>query len=129
MSRHVLWRHSVVHWDVNNEQLHGQFFETSSGNPWILSYMFLETRARDSDVTLFLNDYNIVSSGVKTQVRVWNLLKTSLKVMKNFRSLSSRTSYRLTFSQYTGSSSTEQTLEVLEYKAILLESQISIPLL
>ena len=67
----------MVHWDVNNEQLHGQFFETSSGNPWILSYMFLETRARDSDVTLFLNDYNIVSSGVKTQVHY-------LKLAENF---------------------------------------------
>ena len=57
-----------MHWDVNNEQLHGQFFEQSSGNPWILSYMFNEVRARDADVVLFLNDYEIVSSSRMTQV-------------------------------------------------------------
>ena len=61
---------SIEHWDVNNEQLHGFFFELASGDPWILSYMFNGVRARDADVTLFLNDYNIVNLGLMTQVYI-----------------------------------------------------------
>ena len=54
----------MVHWDVNNEQLHGLFLEISTGDPWILSYMFKEVRARDADVVLFLNDFDTVSNGL-----------------------------------------------------------------
>lgn len=48
------------HWDVNNEMLHGSFFEDRLG-PDIRRWMFERTRAIDPDVQLFVNDYNIIS--------------------------------------------------------------------
>lgn len=48
------------HWDVNNEMLHGSFFEDRLG-PDVRRWMFERTREIDPDVQLFVNDYNIVS--------------------------------------------------------------------
>ena len=59
---------SLVHWDVNNEQLHGDFYEQKTRDTNITSQIFQEVKARDPDVTLFLNDYNIVNIGTYTQV-------------------------------------------------------------
>jgi len=50
------------HWDVNNEMLHGSFFEDRLGasiRPW----MFNAVKAADPDVLTFVNDYNIISGG------------------------------------------------------------------
>ena len=59
----------VVHWDINNERLHGTWFEESTGDPHLLEKMFRDVRTHDPNATLFLNDYNIVSDSRMTQVR------------------------------------------------------------
>ena len=48
------------HWDVNNEMLHGSFFEDRLG-PDIRRWMFDRARELDPDVDLFVNDYNIIA--------------------------------------------------------------------
>ena len=48
------------HWDVNNEMLHGSFFQDRLG-PDIRKWMFERTRQLDPDVKLFVNDFNIIS--------------------------------------------------------------------
>jgi len=53
---------SFRHWDVNNEMLHGSFFQDRLGAD-IRKWMFERTREIDPDVKLFVNDYNIISSG------------------------------------------------------------------
>jgi GH35 family endo-1,4-beta-xylanase len=50
------------HWDVNNEMLHGDFFERESGNPDITMDMFRQIHKWDDHPTLFLNDYNVISN-------------------------------------------------------------------
>ena len=57
----VLYNHySLEHWDVNNENLHGDFFERNTGDANITMEMFRQINMIDSDVKLFLNDYGIV---------------------------------------------------------------------
>ena len=59
----------VAHWDVNNERLHGIWFEEQTGDAHLLDTMFRDVRAHDPNATLFLNDYNVVSTSRMTQVR------------------------------------------------------------
>jgi endo-1,4-beta-xylanase len=49
------------HWDVNNEMLHGSFFEDRLG-PDIRQWMFERTREIDPDAALFVNEYNVLSA-------------------------------------------------------------------
>lgn len=49
-----------VHWDVNNEMLHGDFFARRLG-PDIHIWMFRRTRELDPKVRLFVNDHSVVS--------------------------------------------------------------------
>ncbi len=49
-----------LHWDVNNEMLHGSFFLDRLGEG-IRPYMFNQVKALDPEVTTFVNDYNILS--------------------------------------------------------------------
>lgn len=46
------------HYDVNNEMLHGSFFQTRLGDD-INAFMFKETARIDPGATLFVNDYNV----------------------------------------------------------------------
>jgi GH35 family endo-1,4-beta-xylanase len=52
---------TFVHWDVNNEMLHGDFFGQRLGG-WVNPWMFQHARSLDPNVKLFVNDYNVVSS-------------------------------------------------------------------
>jgi hypothetical protein len=52
---------TFVHWDVNNELLHGDFFGQRLGG-WVNPWMFQHARSLDPSVKLFVNDYNVVSS-------------------------------------------------------------------
>jgi len=52
---------TFVHWDVNNELLHGDFFGQRLGG-WVNPWMFQHARSLDPNVKLFVNDYNVVSS-------------------------------------------------------------------
>jgi endo-1,4-beta-xylanase len=49
-----------LHWDVNNEMLHGSFFKDRLGEP-IWAWMFKRTRELDPEVKLFVNEFNILS--------------------------------------------------------------------
>jgi len=49
-----------VHWDVNNEMLHGNFYGNRLGN-WVNPWMFQYAHTLDSNVVLFANDYNVVA--------------------------------------------------------------------
>ena len=51
---------TFVHWDVNNEMLHGNYFGDRLGN-WVNPWMFKHARLLDTNVTLFVNDYNVVA--------------------------------------------------------------------
>jgi len=54
------FRGRFVHWDVNNEMLHGTFFKDGLGES-IWPWMFQRTHALDPEVKLFVNEYNILS--------------------------------------------------------------------
>ncbi|XP_071097775.1 uncharacterized protein [Haliotis cracherodii] len=56
----------LQHWDVNNENLHGDFYEQKLKDPNITMWMFRETHKADPAVKLFPNDYNIVKSQLST---------------------------------------------------------------
>jgi len=49
-----------VHWDINNEMLHGSYFQDRLG-PSIRSWMFQAAHAIDPNCLLFVNEYNVVS--------------------------------------------------------------------
>lgn len=49
-----------LHWDVNNEMLHGSFFADRLGDS-IRPYMFNRVKQLDPSVKTFVNDYNILS--------------------------------------------------------------------
>lgn len=66
----------LPHWDVNNEQLHGDFFENKTGDPDYLTKAFQMAHSIDPSVKLFTNDYSVLASGELTQVRsnfVWGI--------------------------------------------------------
>lgn len=56
----------LVHWDVNNEVLHGDFFERKTGNVDITMDMFRNMSVADPNAKLFINDYAVLSSGTYT---------------------------------------------------------------
>ena len=58
-----------MHWDVNNEQLHGDFFENRTGDIDVLTKLLQEVNNQDSEAKLFLNDYNILNRGSSARVR------------------------------------------------------------
>ncbi|ESO88542.1 hypothetical protein LOTGIDRAFT_125701, partial [Lottia gigantea] len=51
----------LEHWDVNNENVHGNYYEERTGDVNITQWMFREIHKRDPDVKLFLNDFGIVN--------------------------------------------------------------------
>merc|ERR1712106_165407 len=53
----------VTHWDVNNEMLHGDYFERTLGNN-IRAEMFKWTKEVDPGCQTFVNDYEVLSGGL-----------------------------------------------------------------
>ncbi|MBN1392718.1 MAG: endo-1,4-beta-xylanase [Sedimentisphaerales bacterium] len=56
------FKDKFVHWDVDNEMLHGSFYKDRLGediHPW----MFQAAHAIDPNCKLFVNDYSVVSGG------------------------------------------------------------------
>lgn len=51
------YQETLLHWDVNNEMLHGSFFRSRLGED-IWRWMYERARAADPDCLLFVNDYN-----------------------------------------------------------------------
>jgi endo-1,4-beta-xylanase len=56
------FKDKFIHWDVDNEMLHGSFYKDRLGDaihPW----MFQAAYAIDPNCKLFVNDYSVVSGG------------------------------------------------------------------
>lgn len=54
------FRGKFVHWDVNNEMLHGDFFKARLGES-IWPWMFQRAHELDPEARLFVNEFNILS--------------------------------------------------------------------
>jgi GH35 family endo-1,4-beta-xylanase len=54
------FRGRFVHWDMDNEMLHGTFFKDGLGES-IWPWMFKRAHELDPEVTLFVNEFNILS--------------------------------------------------------------------
>ncbi|NQV33617.1 MAG: endo-1,4-beta-xylanase [Phycisphaeraceae bacterium] len=55
------FRNRFVHWDINNEMLHGSFYKDHLGED-IRPWMFKQAHALDPDAILFVNEFNILSA-------------------------------------------------------------------
>ncbi|ELT88419.1 hypothetical protein CAPTEDRAFT_222166 [Capitella teleta] len=55
-----------AHYDVCNEQLHGDWYEQKTKDPHYIDQMFLKSAAQDDTVDLCLNDYDVCSKGIFT---------------------------------------------------------------
>lgn len=64
----------LPHWDVNNENVHGDFYAQKLHDPDITVWMFNEAHNADPNSLLFLNDYNVVSQNEATVVIIPYLL-------------------------------------------------------
>lgn len=72
---------TFVHWDVNNEMLHGNFYGNRLGN-WVNPWMFQYAHGLASNTVLFVNDYNVVA-GNETDAykqQIQNLLASNAPV-------------------------------------------------
>ncbi|CAC5398805.1 unnamed protein product [Mytilus coruscus] len=56
----------LEHWDVNNENLHGDYFEQETGHSNITREMFYWINSLEPSVKLFLNDFGVVNSPLST---------------------------------------------------------------
>ncbi|XP_046549759.1 endo-1,4-beta-xylanase 2-like [Haliotis rubra] len=56
----------LPHWDVNNENVHGDFYAQQLHDPDISIWMFNEAHKAAPNSLLFLNDYNVVSQNDAT---------------------------------------------------------------
>ena len=55
---------------MNNENLHGDFFESHTGDPDITQSMFEQVKAVDPYPELFLNDFGIISGSDSAVVSI-----------------------------------------------------------
>lgn len=55
-------RGTLEHWDVNNENQHGDYFERHTGDPDITAKMFQWIHQQEPDVKLFINEYNVITN-------------------------------------------------------------------
>ena len=63
----------LVHWDVNNENLHGDWFEKNSTDPDITLKMFQWIHDQEPETKLFLNDYSAIPQPAITTVKYFSL--------------------------------------------------------
>ena len=68
-------------WDVNNEMLHGNYYGNRLGNG-INSWMFQYARLLNTNLQLFVNDYNVVSGGETDayKLQIQNLIASNAVV-------------------------------------------------
>merc|ERR1712176_382944 len=57
------YKGKLTHWDVNNEMLHGDYFERTIGGN-IRADMFKWTKEADPSCKTFVNDYEVLSGGL-----------------------------------------------------------------
>ncbi len=58
----------LVHWDIDNEDLHGGWFQEKTGVHDLHSQLFIDVHAVDPDALLFINDYDVVRDNYYTVV-------------------------------------------------------------
>ncbi|KAH9520353.1 hypothetical protein Btru_060582 [Bulinus truncatus] len=75
----------LSHWDVNNELLHGRFFETHTGDEQYSFHMYRSVHASDPTPKLFLNDYNVMANGEYTQASSDILQRAYLDQIRLFK--------------------------------------------
>lgn len=73
----------LLHWDVNNENLHGDFFERHTTDPDITHKMFQWIHSIDPSIKLFLNDYSVLpvstmTTAIKNQAQ--NFIKSQVPI-------------------------------------------------
>ncbi|KAK3743229.1 hypothetical protein RRG08_064081 [Elysia crispata] len=71
VEKHIRYMTSITkgklaQWDVNNELVHGNYFERKTNDPNFTKYMFQSGHAQDPVPKLCLNEYNVVASGEAT---------------------------------------------------------------
>ena len=52
----------LVHCDVDNENLHGAWFEEKTGEHNLLAQMFIDANQSDPNVKLFISNFKIVKA-------------------------------------------------------------------
>ncbi|KAH3797048.1 hypothetical protein DPMN_150623 [Dreissena polymorpha] len=62
-------RNYVRHWDVNNDNLHFDFYEQRTRDPNITMKMFSSVHKVDPNVQLFLTDYGIMVHNMAQSLR------------------------------------------------------------
>ena len=79
----LLWVR-LIHWDVMNELVHGQWFEEKFNDPQFTQRMFDQVKALDPHPTLMLNDFHVVAESDCTDVSEWWCLFVCLFVFVCF---------------------------------------------
>ena len=64
--------------DIQNELIHGRYYEERFQNPNMSKTFFVKARAEDSDMDLYLNDFTCITSGASTEVNEIRPLLASL---------------------------------------------------
>nr|KAG5711837.1 hypothetical protein BaRGS_026278 [Batillaria attramentaria] len=70
----------LEHWDVNNENLHGHWYQNQLHDPDYNLELFRIAHHADPNVKLFLNDYNVVAGGGSTDERLDKLAQAGLPI-------------------------------------------------
>eukprot|EP00105_Crassostrea_gigas_P022327 XP_011441801.1 PREDICTED: uncharacterized protein LOC105338397 isoform X1 [Crassostrea gigas] len=76
-------RGTLEHWDVNNENQHGDYFERHTGDPDITAKMFQWIHSQEPGVKLFINEYNVITNSqctTATRNQAIQLLNMSIPV-------------------------------------------------
>ena len=64
----------MIHWDVNNEILTGNWYETNTENTEFTQGVFHELHRMHPDARLFLNEHSVISSGYLLSVSTYSVL-------------------------------------------------------
>ena len=68
MNPYIVCYLRLEHWDVNNENLHGDWYEQQTGNANVTMEMFNDVNALDPHTRLFLNDFGILGVSDRAMV-------------------------------------------------------------
>ena len=69
----------ILNWDVMNENMHYHWYEDHTGNKAISQRLFEFVDKLDPDHQLFLNDYNVLNSGLYNYVCTLFIIIISMK--------------------------------------------------
>lgn len=71
------YKDNIVAWDVNNENLHGEFFERATKKWDILDEMIKEAGKQAPNADIMVNDYALVAAGTSTVALADSVIKMS----------------------------------------------------